>query len=501
MTDPDGRWSPDLAPKQARLFNCYKKFVLCSGPVRSTKTIGCLHRLLRHAWETPMARISIFAKTVKSAFAGGVWSDLVEIVLPLWLGANMGMRIKYGPKVEGSTRLHSMGVSNMHGGTSEIQLRSLDYDFDIEASVKSGRFSMFYFSELSNFKNRIVFDTTTERLRMTHLRDDQMMWLADTNPDDEGEESWIYRLFYVERTAQNHPYPDVQAKYELFEFDLSDNVWLTPAERNEIFARYAHDPDRAARYCYGRWTRSTEKGLFSDVFMADTHVLGNTSTYDEDDWELLLPSEQCSILVTGWDPGATNHSTHLMERLYDPVKTSIFHVLDEVVSLKTMLSIEDFTYRVMERLDFWTRYISDHCHKNRVEERHWSDMSAFTHFRSALGSFDHSIVAMASDGRIMLQASPRGGAGRLTVFRRIDLLRRLLFQGRLFVSARCKKTIEMLGSIKKGRNKEEPVEGSELRHVFDSLTYGLAGECVNELAETWDPRVGNTGSPIISVRL
>jgi len=500
MTDAEGRWSPDLAPKQARLFNCYKKFILCSGPVRSTKTIGCLHRLLRHAWETPQARISIFAKTVKSAFAGGVWSDLVEIVLPLWLKANMGMRITYGPKVEGSTRLHSLGVANMYGGESEIQLRSLDYDFDVEAQVKSGRFSMFYFSELSNFKNRIVFDATTERLRMPHLRDDQHLWLADTNPDDSGAQSWIYSLFYVERTAENHPFPDVQAKYELIEFDLSDNIWMTEAERNEIFARYAHDSDRRDRYCFGKWTTSTEAGLFSEVFLADTHVLGKANTYDGDDWEVILPSETCSKMVTGWDIGTSkNHSAHILERIGgDGFAGSIFHVLDEIVSVGTMLTVEDFTTLVDERIEFWTKYIREHCHSNLVEWRHWSDTSAFDTFRASLGCYDHMIVAVASEGRIMLQACPKGKG---SIFKRVDLLRKLLFQNRIYVSARCVQTVKMLGSLKKGKTKMEPVQSNEMTHVFDSLTYALAPELINELADSWSPHMGSATSRMVSVKL
>src|SRR5204863_9151297 len=140
---------------------------------------------------------------------------------------------------------------------------------------------------------------------------------------------------------------------------LDDNPWLTKDQREEIFARYAHSEDLTNRYCYGKWTTSTEKGLFSDVFMADTHVLGRIDPFDEDEWELLLPSDNCTNLITGWDPGAKNHSTHIFERLPDEEKGSIFHVIDEVVSLDTMLSIEDFTYRVMERLDFWRDYIRD----------------------------------------------------------------------------------------------------------------------------------------------
>jgi len=500
MTDAEGRWSPDLAPKQAAVFNTYKKYVLCSGPVRSGKTIACLHRLLRHAWETPQARITIFAKTVKSAFAGGVWSDLIEIVLPLWLKANMGMRITSGPRVDGSTRLHLVKVSNMYGGESEIQLRSLDYDFDITAIIKSARISMCYFSELSNFQNRIVFTDTAERLRMPHLREDQHMWLADTNPADEGEEHFAFKLFYVERTAENHPFPDVQAKYELIEFTLGDNIWMSDAERNEIFARYAHDADRRDRYCFGKWTRSTEAGLFSEVFLADTHVLGKANTYDEDDWEIILPSEACSKMVTGWDIGTSkNHSAHILERIGgDGFQGSIFHVLDEIVSVGTMLTVEDFTTLVDERIEFWTKYIRDHCHMLPVEWRHWSDTSAFDTFRASLGCFDHMIVAVASEGRIMLQACPKGKG---SIFKRVDLLRKLLFQNRIYVSARCVQTVKMLGSLKKGKTKMEPVQSTEMTHVFDSLTYALAPELINELADSWSPHMGAAAPRMVSVKL
>ena len=412
----------------------------------------------------------------------------------------MGMRITYGPKVEGSTRLHSLGLSNMYGGESEVQLRSLDYDFDIEHQVKSARFSMVYFSELSNFKNRIVFDATTERLRMPHLRDEEHLFLADTNPADEGEAHFAYQLFYKDRLAENHPFPDVQAKYELISFSLDDNIWMTQSERNEIFARYAHDESRRDRYCYGKWTTSTEAGLFSEVFLADTHVLGKTSAYDEDDWEIILPSEACSKMVTGWDIGTSkNHSAHILERIgTDGFQGSIFHVLDEIVSVGTMLTVEDFTTLVDERIAFWERYIRDHCHVLPVEWRHWSDTSAFDTFRASLGCFDHMIVAVASEGRIMLQACPKGKG---SIFKRVDLLRKLLFQNRIFVSARCVWTVKMLGSLKKGKTKMEPVQSNEMTHVFDSLTYALAPELINELVDSWNPHVGPAAPRIVSVKL
>jgi PBSX family phage terminase large subunit len=487
------------------IFNNFRKFTLVSGPVKCGKTIGCLHRLLRHAWETPQARICIVAKTTKSAFAGGIWTDLTETVLGEWLEANIGMRISSGKKnapevlIDGTTRLMYFDVINMFGGKSRIQLYSLDFDGDAEMIFKSGRYSMVMFSELSNFKNRIVFDASTERLRMPHLRPDQHLFLSDTNPDDPS--GWIYSLFYKERLAEDHPFPDQQKKFHVIEATLDDNPALSEDARNEIFARYAHDEDRRNRYCYGKWTCRTEEGLFSDVFMGDTHVLGNASAFEEADWELLLPTESCAAMVTGWDIGTSkNHSAHIIERIGAPGdNNSIFHVLDEAVSVGVMITIEDFVEVMLERWEFWMKYIRENCHDKAVEARHWSDTSAFNTFRAALGGFDHMVVAMASDGKFMLAGAPKS---RGSVFKRVDLVRRLLFQNRLFVSARCTETIKMLGSLKAGKTKMEPIaRGTGMIHVFDSLSYALSSELVNELAETWSPRVDRVGSGIVSVKM
>jgi hypothetical protein len=217
---------------------------------------------------------------------------------------------------------------------------------------------------------------------------------------------------------------------------------------------------------------------------------------DENDWELLLPTENVSKMLTGWDPGSSkNHSTHIIEKV-----GNTFHVLDEVCSLGINLTTADFTDVVMQRILYWKQFIADCCHKNPVEWRHWSDSSAFETFRAgggALGNYDHNIIAVASGGEIMLTAAPKGKG---SIFKRIDIVRRLLFQNRLYVSARCVKTIEMLGGICKGKTNVEPVEDSPMRHVFDSLSYALASECFFELYQEWSPRVGAAGD-VVSVKL
>lgn len=449
-----------------------------------------------------MARVAIFARTRKSADQGGVFTDLVETILPPWVEANIGMRVCTGPKnaptplTDGGTRILYFDVSNVHGNKSRVQLHSLDYDFDVEAAVRGTRFSMIFFSELSNFKNRIVFTITSEQLRCPHLLDNQHQFLADCNPAEEGADSWIHKLFYKERVMENHPYPTEQARYELFEFFIDDNPFLSEEEKTGIKARHAHDPDLYSRFVEGKWTRRTEAGLFSDVFIHETHVLGNCDSMNEDEWELLLPGEDVSKMLTGWDPGSSkNHSMHFLEK-----RGNVFHVIDEVASLGINLTTADFTDVVMQRMEYWKKFIHDCCHTNPVEWRHWSDSSAFETFRAGggvLGNYDHNIIAMQSSGEIMLSAAPKGKG---SIFKRIDIVRRLLFQNRLFVSARCVKTIEMLGGICKGKSSVELVEDSPLRHIFDSLSYALGAECFWEINEEWSPRVG-ASSNIVSVKL
>ncbi len=494
-------WVPLLSPKQTIVFNDFHKYILLSGCRRSSKTVACLHRLLRHAWETPMARIAIFARTRKSAEQGGVFTDLMDTVVPEWVSAGFGFRVCSGNKdastslIDGATRILYLDVSNVHGNKSRIQLHSLDFDFDIEAAIRGTRFSMIYFSELSNFENRIVYVISAEQLRMPHLREDQHMWLADTNPAPDGSASWIYKLFYEERLAENHPYPTEQKKFSVHEFGLQDNPFISEEEKQGVAARHAHDPDLMSRFVHGLWTTRTEDSVFAGVFLPDTHVLGNIKAFNEEDWELLLPTDTCSSFVTGWDLGSKNHAMVLIEKIPGP-DGSIFCVLDEVVTLDQTLPIPDFTDFVLERVDFWEAYIRLNCHTKPLEWKHWSDQSAFDQYRAALGGYDHSSVALASEGRIMLLAAPKG-KGSIT--KRIDIARRLLFQNRLFVSAKCIEVIKMLGGLRPGKTRLDPVARGPLVHTFDALTYALSAECYFELGEFWAPKIAPP-STLVAVR-
>ena len=149
--DASGCWYPSISPKQLEIFNCTKRYLLVSGPRYSSKTIGVLHRLVRHCWETKGGRVGIFCKTIRNA-KSGVWSDLIDLIVPEWEQNLAGFKVTVPPKVDGVTKMHFMRVSNMHGNETEIQLHSLDVDHDIEEKIKGTRFSLIFFSELPTSK-------------------------------------------------------------------------------------------------------------------------------------------------------------------------------------------------------------------------------------------------------------------------------------------------------------------------------------------------------------
>jgi len=500
--DAQGYWYPELSPKQLEIYNSPGRCILASGPKMSGKTWGNLHRLIRHAVETPRARIGMFAKTVKNAKAGGVWNDVIELVLPEWLDARTTKITTrksdgtLGPKQDAQTRMMYIRLANQYGGESEIQLHSIDNENEVESIAKGTRFSMFYFAELSNFRSRLVFDITSDQLRMPGLDFWGHLWLSDTNPADDGPDSWIYKLWYEDRVDQDSKTPALQRQLALIEVMIHDNPYLSDEEREALIQRFAHDKDLYARYIEGRWTRASKGALFGEQFREEVHVVGDCSLVNKDDWEVLLPTENCNQLFSGWDLGDKYHSTHIAE-VIDPGDGNgkIYWILDEVNHLTDdNMGLSEFVDEFMEHFDLWNRQ----CKKMPVW-RHWSDSAALTNYRAGAEGYDANLVYKYSETNVILQAAPKFPG---SIQKRINLLRVLLHEDRIMISAKCKMTIEMVKALRAGSTLSKPIAPSKFRHVFDSLTYLLSGEePAMLLQDVWNARVGKTEGRIVKSSL
>lgn len=486
--DTDGYWYPPLNIKQLEVFNDRHRYLLVHGPRKSGKTFSIIHKVLRHAFDTDGAMAAIICKTLKNAKSAGVWALLTR-ALPLWEKNCYGFKVVDGPRTTGDTKLSFVQIRNRHGTISEIQCHSLEHAQEVEAKFKGSNYSFFWLSELDQFCTDYAFEILCDALRMTpFVPFDQHQIVADCNPPDSGPNNWIHDRFFKAK--------DVQDKETDTEDDrlyrenmhrilvmIDDNPQLDPGEKKELISRYKKRKSLYARFIEGKWEQDITDGHFSDVYDETIHVLGNASG-PEDEREYLVPTEQCTTLITGWDMGESkNHSFHILEKIQNVVeaidpatgnkiqKTLVsFSVLDELVVIRTYMSIREFVAAAFEKMEHWEKYQK----KNRniiLQWRHWSDTSAFRE-RSAAETSEAAIAYEASNGRIVLSAAPKYKDSRRD---RVKLIWQFLYEKRLYLSAQLIKTRQMFANLRQGKETEF-IKPDDHKHPFDSMSYPIIAE-------------------------
>lgn len=518
---PDGSWVPTMTEQQLRLFNlCRSKsktFVLASGPRLSGKTLACLHCLVDHAWNTPNANICIVTITQSAGLDSGIWTDLTEIILPQWINeGNFGLQWIKEPSVSGVSKKPYCIINNRYGQKVRIQLESLKNEAEAEARFKGKRYSMMLVNELSNFRNPKTFRTWAECLRMIGLDPYSHLFLADTNPSDEGTDSWIYRLWWdvpaleLEKLQEQEVTAEEIGAYKLLqpllgrvEFTLDGNTLVERDRVERLKAAYAGDPDQYARYVLGKWVSATSDSLFFGVFKESVHVVPAKPATAGDEQEIMVPEPDCSELITGWDPGVVNCAAVILEKTYLNVngeRQSVFKVLDELVIIGTEVDLSAFVEEFVQKMKFWQRLIG-----RNVAWKHYSDRYAFD-TRDPVGDrYFHQIVFESCPpdtpgGPIILTAADRSKG---SVSHRVDLLRQLLFARRIYFSRyKCPATIRMLKSLKRGRTALQPIDKtSQHKHAFDALMYAVASECYDEIQRMIAMKNAREIDALVSVRL
>lgn len=410
----------------------------------------------------------MFAKTVKSAAVAGTYKELVEDVMPEWLNAGFGFKYTKNPSTEAATRTHHFKTTNCYGSESECYLFSVEHDQDVEAKVKNLKASLIYFIELSNFKSRKVFDATISQLRSDTVPYEHQLWVADTNPPEDGEDSWIHDLFFKVDVGSELPV-DIQEmlQREIKEMVVlpKDNPFLDDRQWAFLRGSYAHSKDLTDRYIEGKWIKDMSNGHFAQVFVEDKHVVGKIDTPRETR-EVIMPSEFCSELITGFDPGDVWMSAHIVEKVYSPFG-SVYCVLDELYNDGEQISTKEFTEAWMEKIEFYEEYVRTKYNRE-ITWRHWSDNAANNNFKAAAGAFESNVVFQSSGGKIRLLSAPKGAG---SVKRRVNITKLLLHEDRLFISANCTGCIDMIKSLKKGKGALNFVPRTKYKHRFDSLSY------------------------------
>lgn len=468
-------WQPKVSARQADIINATEHFLLIHGPRMSGKTRGILHRVCKHLWMENRARVILFAKTIKSAAVAGSYRELVDDVVPEWMGGGFGFQYTVPPKTDAGTRTHHFKTTNRHGTESELFLFSVDHDREVEEKVKNVKATMIYFIELSNFKSRIVFDATFPSLRSDTVPFERRCWIGDTNPAEDGTDSWIHKL-WMAKEVDPHGTLDDETK-ELLLANLREiqvlpeqNPFKDEQQWKLMQAAWAHSLDLTARYVHGHWVEDISKGHFADVWMPERHVVGDIGR-PQSQQEVLVPSENCSEMITATDPGDRFQSSHFIEKVFTDAGT-VFCVVDEIYNDGELISLKDWTEAMMEVMDKYEGYVRQHYQRD-LTWRHWGDAAVNNHWKSASGAYDANTIYHHSGGRIRMISAPKGSH---SVKRRVDIIRKLLHEDRLLVSAKCVGTIEMLKKLKKGKGEIAFVARDKLKHRFDSLSYALDAE-------------------------
>lgn len=486
--DEGGRWYPPMNLKQLEIFNDAHRYLLVHGPRMSGKTFGIIHKVIRHAFDVNGAMAAIVCKTLKNAKSAGVWFLLCQ-ALRHWEDRCYGFKVVEGPKTTGDTKLSFVRIRNRHGTISEIQCHSLEHAQEVEAKFKGTGYSMFWLSELDQYCTEHAFDIICDALRMTpFIPFDQHQIVCDCNPPDTGPNNWMHDKWFKFKDSKPQEGDTEQtqiAKDRLHRLlvMIDDNPQLDPQARHDLIERYKRRLQWYARFIEGKWEQDITGGHFSDVWDEDVHVVG-TADCAEEDREVLVSTAQCATLLTGWDIGESkNHSFHIIEKITSEVpgtnrKIVSFSILDELVVIRTHISVEQFTEAALAKMDFWNDWMKER-HQIELKWRHWSDSSAFN-YSSRSNTTDAALVYEASGGRIELVAAPKY---RNSNRDKVKLLWQLLYARRLHVSAQLVRTRAMFANLREG-GEAEYVKEDDHKHPFDSLSYPILAEAPADMVRS-----------------
>jgi len=495
--DAEGRWRPGTSPKQDLLRQIcqQKQSVLAQGPRMSGKSLGCLYALCEHAWNTWRGNAAIVTISQTVGYDAGIWKDLTEKVLPEWIDGDFGMRWVTKPMIVGLSKKPTCRILNRHGigmddeeakaagGITTIQLESLQDEKQVERRFKSRRYSCLYAPEMDVYKSEKTYATWGEALRIVGLPAEQHLFLADTNPPDSGSDSWMHDLWFKILDADpadlNEREQHQQKTLGRVDFSLEDNIWDSKDRIDQLKDRYAFDQNLYDRYIRGLWNKSSEDAIFYKVFRPNFHSVGDFPSKANPDPELMRPNPDCIELITGWDPGARNCAACIIEevrpKLDQYANKPVFKVLDELVVVGEDVNLADFVGEMLEKMAKLETYLG-----KKIMWKHWSDRSVFDVRELGSNKYLQQLIWEASESQINLMAAERG---KESVNAGLDLMRKLLYEERLFINeATCPNIKLMFTAIRRKKGQMAGVDkASPHKHALDCLRYPLQMQCYQEI--------------------
>ncbi len=468
----DVSWSPDLNPTQQALFDCDAPYILAWSEKFSGKTIGCLHKVMKHVYENRNAFAILLTRTGNMSKDGGSWHKLVTDILPQW-EAGLGLKTKFGTDKQHNT---FVWIQNQFDEWSMIMDTSAPNPEQLDERFRGREPSIVFVDELTSCNSPKYFTAIAAQLNRRPGVDGVQQYIAATNPDD--PEHWVHKLFFDD--AFNEETGEWSKSYVNFYFPKQENVKrVGEGYFKGLSEIYKGDSAGAQWMIEGHWVpRASGDGLFRSIYDPIIHVRPLTDDGKADPRRLLSP-DKGSPMIIGMDPGSVYNAFVFQQyiKINGKMKWLIF---DEIVSIKKRISYDAFIPIVMKRIRWWRDKVGAEIPMVWI-----SDNSAFNQYRAAQGSFDVLEIERiyeANRARLKLESvkikqCPKA-PGSVVV--RTRLGQKMLAEEEVIVSAWCTKVQKMFLMLEGKKAKPgEPLDPealltpqrSDFIHTWDAVSY------------------------------
>lgn len=482
-------WEPDLNPTQKLMFDDPTVHILAYGEKGTGKSIGLLHKVVRHAYENENAEAIIITSSSRTG-AEGPWHKLVTMILPEW---KKGIGLEYtDTQMHHKTKDSYIWVGNRFGGWSKIMLITIQYGEQVLPRIRSIEPSFAYIDELTDCDSRDYFDWISAQIGRRPNITGPQQWTASCNP--KGPSHWVYKVFFEvpgedpEELENRKPIRDFNKggrgrgaydkDYAVYHVPIEENRHrLPPGYIEKLEKIFLTDEIEAARMLRGEWIdKPSGEAIFKDAFIETIHVVGDARKNQG-----ILPVVGVPIIVS-MDPGPVNFSIHMMQLVIGKDKAK-WHIFDELNFVGRREPYFKVIPALMRRMAYW-----QNVRNTTFSFECISDEAAFNQLR-ADGSYDSAEIEKLSRQfvenhpelnlkPIRLKSCPKG---KESVAARVRMVMDCLSQETIVISATCTKTIAMFRHLESKKEKEgqyDPLASftpkrSAHIHSFDSMTYGM----------------------------
>jgi hypothetical protein len=469
-------WSPRLNPTQREVYESPAKYILAHGERGSGKTIGVLHKLVRHCIENVNALAIIIVGVRRQGEEGGAWHKLQYDVLPTWRYGNRspdedavddGIGVVYTDSKTNVNKDTFLWIANRHDGWSKVLLLSMPVEQFIKDRFRGPEASFIMVDEAQGLNGPAYFKDIVQQCgRRPGIPGSKQQICYCANPD--GPRHWLYKRFFEypidAETGEWNP------DYAKFHVPISENLDNLPeGYYDNVIEAVRGDDIEFRRLVRGEWIDRPESDALFPEFSTERHVRGDAAKN-----EGIIPLADYPVEI-GYDLGAAHSCVTFIQLLPvtrrndrgESIEEKAVVVFDEINTVGEYVPYRDFVPMIVARMDYWDAHP---LVARKLVYRHISDDSAFNQYRAAHGSFDCKDVEDFSEGRIKLVACPKG-SGSVTA--RVRATKDALSGDLMRISATCRKIIDMFILLREdSKDKAHPKRSLQL-HPFDSLSYVL----------------------------